>query len=142
MSETHLLARVPGPAWHRAPRCVSRRAGLLETAALTPWTIWLGDPARLRAGGEPRFLVTYGPGPSWEEARSRREQAGWDEHAALIDGLAADGIVVFGGPVDERHAVLVMRAAGREPLHDRLDPDSWVGGVLLIDLISPWELWL
>ena len=45
------------------------------------------------------FLVKHVPGPAWDPARPRREQDGWDEHAAFMDGLVAEGVIVLGGPV-------------------------------------------
>ena len=47
------------------------------------------------------YLVREGHGPAWDEARSRREQDGWDEHARFMDALVEDGVVVLGGPVGE-----------------------------------------
>jgi hypothetical protein len=47
------------------------------------------------------YLVERGKGPAWDHARGRREQAGWDEHAAFMDGLVEEGFVVLGGPVGE-----------------------------------------
>src|SRR5436189_237193 len=57
------------------------------------------------------FLVKRAHGPSWDPSRLRREQAGWNEHAAFMDGLVDEAIVVLGGPVGEGdgdYAVLVM----------------------------------
>ena len=35
-------------------------------------------------------------GPSYEPGRALEEQSGWDEHAAFMDGLVADGFIVLG----------------------------------------------
>jgi hypothetical protein len=48
------------------------------------------------------YLVTQAKGPTWDPARRRREQTGWDEHDAFMDALAAEGVMVLGGPVGER----------------------------------------
>jgi hypothetical protein len=37
------------------------------------------------------FVLTMVNGPGYDRARGRREQAGWDEHAAFMDGLVSDG---------------------------------------------------
>jgi hypothetical protein len=44
------------------------------------------------------FALTEVSGPSCDASRARREHDGWQEHAALMDSLAADGSVVLGGP--------------------------------------------
>ena len=57
------------------------------------------------------FLVTNRAGATWDAARSRRTQIGWDEHAAFMDALVAEGVVVLGGPVgdvDEGDVLLVF----------------------------------
>jgi hypothetical protein len=36
------------------------------------------------------YLVTQEWGPVWDSSRARREQAGWDEHAAFMDALVED----------------------------------------------------
>jgi hypothetical protein len=44
------------------------------------------------------FAVTLVNGPRYDESRPRREQDGWDEHAAFMDALVDDGFVILGGP--------------------------------------------
>lgn len=36
-----------------------------------------------------RFAVRRTRGPAWNDSLSMREQAGWDEHADFMDGLAS-----------------------------------------------------
>jgi hypothetical protein len=43
------------------------------------------------------YLVEQGRGPAWDYSKRRREQAGWDEHAAFMDALTDEGVVVLGG---------------------------------------------
>ena len=84
-------------------------------------------------------------GPEWDPARGRREQAGWDEHAAFIDRLVAAGRIVLGGPVGEidgEHVVLVVRADGEAAARALFDDDPWIGRVLVIDSVEPWTLWI
>jgi hypothetical protein len=56
----------------------------------------------------PRFAVTRVRGPEWDPARSMREQDGWDAHATFMDGLAADGFVVLGGPLGGGEAQFLL----------------------------------
>jgi uncharacterized protein YciI len=91
------------------------------------------------------FLVKHVPGPRWDPARRRREQAGWDEHAAFMDGLTEEGVIVLGGPVgtgDGDYALLVCDAEDEEQLRARLADDPWAGGVLTVESVEPWSVWL
>jgi hypothetical protein len=47
------------------------------------------------------FAVTMESGANWDSSRSRRQQDGWDEHAAFMDGLVDEGFVVLGGPIGD-----------------------------------------
>jgi uncharacterized protein YciI len=73
-----------------------------------------------------------------------REQAGWDEHAAFMDGLAAEGIIVLGGPLgDGSRAMHVVEAASEEEIEGRLAEDPWTPMRLLrTRSIEPWEILL
>jgi uncharacterized protein YciI len=91
------------------------------------------------------FLVTITRGPAWDPGRTRRNQAGWDEHAAVMDALAADGVVVLGGPVgngDGDHVLLVFDVASEAEARARLADDPWTDTVLTIARVEPWSVWL
>jgi|SRR5450755_3753135 uncharacterized protein YciI len=90
------------------------------------------------------FVLTMVNGPEYARSRSRREQRGWDEHAAFMDGLLEEGFVVLGGPVgDGEKVMLVVEAADGEEVRERLGPDPWAAmGVLEIGSIQPWTIWL
>src|SRR4051812_16183183 len=91
------------------------------------------------------FLVSVENGPGWDPARPRREQDGWDEHAAFMDALVEDGFLVLGGPLGDGHFVLLAVDAEDEPaVRARLASDPWLvdGGVLRINRIEPWTIFL
>ena len=91
------------------------------------------------------YLVREGHGPAWDEARSRREEDGWDEHARFMDALAEDGTVIFGGPVGEDlegEALLLLDLESEEAVRERLAADPWMGSVLRIAVVEPWTVWL
>jgi uncharacterized protein len=92
------------------------------------------------------FLVRNGLGPAWDHGRPRREQRGWDEHAAFMDGLTEDGVVVLGGPVGEgdgEDAVLVVDLPDEASVRERLAPDPWMkDGTLLTRTVEPWTILL
>ena len=91
------------------------------------------------------YLVREGHGPAWDEARSRREQDGWDGHARFMDALAEDGAVVLGGPVGEDldgDALLLFDLESEEAVRERLAGDPWIDGILRILSVEPWTVWL
>jgi uncharacterized protein YciI len=90
------------------------------------------------------FLVTRVPGRRWDDARSPRQQDGWDEHAAFMDSLVEDGFVILGGPVGKGDRfVLAVEANNAAEIEDRLADDPWEPvGVLRTGRIEPWALWL
>jgi uncharacterized protein YciI len=91
------------------------------------------------------FLVKHVRGPRWDVSRLRREQDGWDEHAAFMDGLTAEGLIVLGGPVgagDGDYALLVFDAETEGEVRARLADDPWADGTLEVESVEPWSVWL
>ena len=90
------------------------------------------------------FAVTTVHGPAWDDSRPIREQRGWDEHAAFMDDLVEDGLVLLGGPVgDGQQALLAIEAADAGEIQARFAADPWAAADLLrIGLIQPWSIWL
>jgi hypothetical protein len=80
-------------------------------------------------------------GPKWDLSRPMEEQAGWDEHAAFMNGLVDGGFVVLGGPVgNEGRVLLIVRAAGEGEIRATLAEDPWSEDLLLILSIEPWTI--
>ena len=91
------------------------------------------------------YLVETARGPAWDDDLPRREQLGWDAHAAFMDGLVEDRFVVLGGPVgdlDGDRALLVVDAPTEEEARRRLAADPWADRVLTIRSVRPWTIWL
>ena len=91
------------------------------------------------------YLVERGKGPAWDHDRGRREQAGWDDHAAFMDGLVEEGFVILGGPVGEgdgETTLLVIDADDERTVRARLAEDPWPEDLLTIKSIRPWSVWL
>ena len=91
------------------------------------------------------FAVRLVHGPGWDPSRPIRDQDGWDEHAAFMDGLVDDGFVILGGPVGDGEQTLhVVEAADESEIRARLARGSMgvVPGLLRIGMIEPWALWL
>ena len=102
-------------------------------------------------------LVRMQPGPLWDHSRARREQPGWDAHAAYLDRLTEHGVVVLGGPIcashsgnghsgnghnDDRDALLVVDAYDEAAALAVLAGDPWLNRILTIKSIETWEIWL
>ena len=91
------------------------------------------------------FLVRQARGPEWDPSLGRREQPGWEEHAAFIDRLAEDGRIVLGGPVgdvDGQYVVLVVDAPGAAEARELFAGDPWMNRILRIKSVGPWSLWI
>jgi uncharacterized protein YciI len=91
------------------------------------------------------FLVARVKGPAWEHSRLRREQRGWDHHAAFMDALVEEGFVVFGGPVGEgdgEEALVVVDADTEDAVRTRLADDPWGEDMLVTESVRPWSVWL
>jgi uncharacterized protein YciI len=83
-------------------------------------------------------------GPAWNAALPMRGQALWDEHAAFMDALAAEGFVVLGGPLGAgEETLLVIDSVDEDAVRARLAADPWSGsGLLEIRRVEPWTILL
>lgn len=91
------------------------------------------------------YLVEQARGPAWDHSKGRREQAGWDAHAAFMDALVEDGLVVLGGPIGEgdgENVLLVLNADSESAIRARLAEDPWMDAILTIESVRPWSVWL
>jgi uncharacterized protein YciI len=94
--------------------------------------------------GMPTFALTLVHGPNWDNAHPIRSQDAWSEHAAFMDALVAEGLIVVGGPLDEGDRTLhLVDAADEAHIRTRLSEDPWAAmGLLEIGSIQRWQLWL
>jgi uncharacterized protein YciI len=90
------------------------------------------------------FAVTLVHGPRWDPDRPIREQQAWPEHAAFMDGLVADGVIILGGPLSRGDRTLhVVEARDEETVRARLAEDPWAAmGLVRVGSLEPWALWL
>jgi uncharacterized protein YciI len=88
------------------------------------------------------FAVIRTRGPAWQESRPLEGQADWASHAAFMNSLAKDGVVVLGGPLEGTSDVLlVVRAETPDEVRSRLADDPWaVQDLLRITRVAPWTL--
>jgi uncharacterized protein YciI len=91
------------------------------------------------------FLVFRGKGTSWDPSKGRREQIGWNDHAAFMDGLVEDGFVVMGGPIGDgegEDTLQVVEAESEEAVRERINDDPWGEDMLMTKSVQPWQVWL
>jgi uncharacterized protein YciI len=91
------------------------------------------------------YLVELARGPAWDHSRRRRKQAGWDEHAAFMDALTEEGVVLLAGPVGEgdgENVLLIVDVDSEAVIRARLADDPWASDMLTIASVEPWSVWL
>jgi hypothetical protein len=89
----------------------------------------------------PYFVVERRTGPQWDPGRPLEEQTGWIEHAAFMDGLVDDGIVLLGGPLaDEHRVILIVQAASEQEVRAVLAGDPWSGSHLVVESVDAWTI--
>ena len=92
------------------------------------------------------FVVINEAGPAWDPRLAMREQKGWNDHAAFMDALEADHVVILGGPLknySKHKAMLVVQAKDEPALRMRLAEDPWMrAGILQNVELYPWEILL
>jgi PhnB protein len=91
------------------------------------------------------FVIIRQQGRAWDNSRGLREQAGWDEHAEFMDSLAAEGFVVFAGPVGgggpPHRAMLIVESDSENTIHARLADDPWTSMDMLETVtVDAWEV--
>jgi len=92
----------------------------------------------------PTWVVTRSRGGAWNPLAGLREQALWDEHAAYMDAVTAEGFVLLAGPLyGDGTALHVVEAASEQEVEERFAADPWTGaGLLRTDSIRRWEILL
>ena len=71
-----------------------------------------------------------------------RKQAGWDEHAAFMDGLVDEGFVQLAGPLEgDREVLWIVEAESESTIRERLAGDPWAAnGMLRPVRIERWTV--
>jgi len=94
------------------------------------------------------FLAISSAGPNADPSKRTREQPFWDEHAAFIDRLVAEGFISMGGPfLDEREmphgALLIVNAEDENEAREKLKNDPWFErGILKLECVKRWEIFI
>jgi uncharacterized protein YciI len=90
------------------------------------------------------FMAISSAGPNRDPSKETREQPLWDEHAAFIDKLVADGFILMGGPlVDEGGSLLICNAEDENEVRQKLKNDPWmINGILKLQSVKRWQIFI
>jgi uncharacterized protein YciI len=90
------------------------------------------------------FVVLSSAGPNRDLTKATREQPFWEEHAAFIDQLVADGFILMGGPlVDEGGSLLIFNAQDENEVREKMKNDPWLQqGILKQESIKRWQIFI
>jgi uncharacterized protein YciI len=90
------------------------------------------------------FLAFSSAGRNRDFSKGTREQPFWDEHAAFIDQLVADGFILMGGPlVDEGGSLLIFNAKDENEVREKLKNDPWMQhGILRLESVKRWQIFI
>jgi uncharacterized protein YciI len=90
------------------------------------------------------FVAISSAGPNRDLSKGTREQPLWDEHAAFIDQLVADGLILMGGPlVDEGGSLLIFNADDENEVREKLKNDPWSEhGILTLESVKRWQIFI
>ena len=90
------------------------------------------------------FVTISSPGPNRDPSKGTREQPLWDEHAAFIDQLVAEGFILMGGPlVDEGGSLLIFNAEDENEVREKMKSDPWLErGILKQESIKRWQIFI
>lgn len=92
------------------------------------------------------FAVTREAGPSWIDGQGSFEQPAVKDHAAFMDSLADEGVVLFAGPLaasghDHIRALLIAKASDEAVVRGRLAGDPWeLTHRVVTTSVEPWNL--
>jgi uncharacterized protein YciI len=93
------------------------------------------------------FAVTREAGPGWIYG-GINAQPGLEDHAAFMNALAEQGVVLLAGPLagteqGRLRALLIVNADSQHDIARRLGNDPWtISGHLEVRSIEPWTIFV
>jgi|SRR5579859_6122374 len=90
------------------------------------------------------YVVRLRRGGPWDWSRGMREQDGWDEHAAFMDGLVDSGFILLGGPLEgDRETLHIVQSESEAVIRQRFAEDPWSPNGMLTPVgIERWTVLL
>jgi uncharacterized protein YciI len=92
------------------------------------------------------FAVIREAGPTWIDGQGAFGQPGVNDHAAFMNALADEGLVLLAGPLDGSEqgrirVLLIGNALSDDEIGRRLADDPWERAQRIITVsIEPWNL--
>jgi uncharacterized protein YciI len=92
------------------------------------------------------FAVAREAGPGWTDGKGASEQPAVGDHAAFMNMLAEEGLVLFAGPLaGSEHGrirvLLVAEADSEADVRHRLADDPWEAAERVVTTtVEPWNL--
>ena len=92
------------------------------------------------------FAVNREAGPGWLEDAGAFDQPDVNAHAAFMEGLAMDGVLLAAGPLADTasgriRVLLIAEASNEAEIVDRLAADPWeLTGRIKTATIEPWTV--
>ena len=90
------------------------------------------------------YVIFFSPATAWITGKTSREQPYWTEHAAFMDALFEDGIVIMGGPfADYSSIVVIIEASDDNEARDLFRRDPFIlQGILHLSSVHEWLVFL
>ncbi|MGA7173450.1 MAG: hypothetical protein WB020_07720 [Candidatus Dormiibacterota bacterium] len=87
------------------------------------------------------LAIRHRSGPQWDVVIALEQQTGYSAHAAYMNKLVEQRVVVLGGPLaDEHRVVLVVDAGAEESARAILFRDPWHRAHLRIESMEQWTI--
>jgi uncharacterized protein YciI len=94
------------------------------------------------------YAVTRNAGPGWTDGKGAFEQPGASDHAAFMNTLAEEGLVLFAGPLagseqGRIRVLLIADAPSEADIQRRLADDPWeLTRRVVTTGVEPWNLFV
>jgi len=94
------------------------------------------------------YAVTRNAGPSWTDGKGAFEQAGVNDHAAFMNTLSEEGVILFAGPlVGSEHGrirvLLIADVPTEADIRRRLADDPWeLAQQIVTTSVESWDLFV
>lgn len=89
-----------------------------------------------------RWVIRVERGGPWDWSRDMRQQHGWDDHAAYMDGIFDEGFLLMVGPLaNTRYTLWLVEAESEDQIRGRMAEDPWAAnGMLRPVAIERWDI--
>jgi uncharacterized protein YciI len=114
--------------------------GGVLTAEAHPWTVVMNRFAGTAPKGSSYYMMSYTPGPSWQEGKHIAEQK-IDAHFGYVKGQFERGRVVLAGPIgDADRGFYVILAGSDEEMQQFIGADPGVTSGLFVAKGTRWNV--